>query len=127
MSKKKLDITKDAAVFLKKLKLIEGRSPNYYVSASVARATGKKAQNIHNKGFDDKYFKDLILEFIRKYGQATKEEIDTLILDKLAAVLDKNQKKNKVKNLVYSLSKRDQFIVNQGSKRYPIWKLRTEV
>lgn len=122
---KKLTITKDAASFLKKQKLIEGRNPNYYVSDSVAKATGKKAQYIHNKGFNDKYFKDLIIEYIRKYGQATKEEIDTLILDKLPAVLDKDQKKNKVRNLVYSLSKKDQLIVNHGSKRYPIWKLKT--
>jgi len=32
--------------------------------------------------------KDMILEFTRKNKQATKEEIDTLLLDKLPAVLD---------------------------------------
>lgn len=54
--------------------------------------------------------KDMILEFIRKNKQATKEEIDTLLLDKLPAVLDEQQQKNKVRNLMYALSKREQSI-----------------
>ena len=48
-----------------------------------------------------------ILEYIRNYGQVTKEEIDNLLLDKFPAILDKEQKKNKIKNLLYSLSKRN--------------------
>lgn len=121
---KKLPITKDAAEYLKRQKLIEGRSPNFYVSASIAKATGKMAQYIKNKAFDDRYFKDMLLEYIRKNGQATKDEIDGLILDKLPAVLDKSQRKNKIKNLVYALSKKEQVIDNQGTKRFPIWKLK---
>ena len=121
---KKLPITKDAVEYLKKQKLIEGRSPNFYVSASIAKATGKMAQYIKNKAFDDRYFKDMLLEYIRKNGQATKEEIDGLILDKLPAVLDKLQRKNKIKNLVYALSKKEQAIENQGTKRFPVWKLK---
>ncbi len=121
---KKLTITKDAAEYLKKQKLIEGRNPNFYVSASIAKATGKMAQYIKNKAFDDRYFKDMLLEYIKKNGQATKEEIDGLILDKLPAVLDKEQRKNKVRNMVYSLSKREQIIENHGTNRFPIWKIK---
>ena len=124
---KKIPITKDAVAFLKKQKLIEGRSPNYYVSASVARITGKKEQYIKNKAFDDKYFKDMVLEYIRKYGQVTKEEIDNLLLDKLPAILDKEQKKNKIKNLVYSLSKKEQVLENKGTKRFPLWKIKADI
>ena len=124
---KKIAITKDAADFLKKQKLIEGRSPGYYVSASVAKITGKKAQYIKNKSFDDKYFKDLVLEYIKNYGQVTKEEIDNLLLDKLPAILDKEQKKNKIRNLLYSLSKKEQVVENKGTKRYPMWKLKTDI
>ena len=67
--------------------------------------------------------KCMIMEFIRKNKQATKEEIDTLLLDKLPAVLDEQQQKNKVRNLMYALSKREQSIENKGIIRYPIWKL----
>ena len=124
---KKIPITKDAVEFLKKQKLIEGRNPNYYVSATVARITGKKEQYIKNKAFDDKYFKDMVLEYIRNYGQVTKEEIDNLLLDKLPAILDKEQKKNKIKNLLYSLSKKEQVLENKGTKRYPLWKIKAAI
>lgn len=120
---KQLPITKDASVLLKKQKLIEGRSPNFYVSVSIAKATGKMDDYIKNRSFDDRYFKDMILEFIRKNGQAKKDEIDKLLLDKLPAVLDDEQKKNKVRNLVYALSKREKSIENQGTSRYPVWKI----
>ena len=120
---KHLSITKNASDLLRKKKLIEGRSPGFYVSASIAKATGKMSEYIKNRSFDDRYFKDMILEFIRKNEQATKEEIDNLLLDKLPAVLDIQQRKNKVKNLIYSLSKKEKSIENQGTSRYPIWKL----
>ena len=121
---KKLPITKEAADLLRKQRLIEGRTPNYFVSESVAKATNNQVQYIKNKGFDDKYFKDMILEFLKTFSQATKEEIDQLILDKLPSYLDEVQKKNKIKNIIYSLSKKEQLIDNQGTTRYPIWKLK---
>jgi len=120
---KKLNITKNGTQYLKKKKLIEGRHPNLFVSASVAKVTGKMEQYIKNRSFDDRYFKDLTIEFIRKNGQATRDEINTLILDKLPAVLDNNQKLNKIRNMIYAMSKRDQSVVNKGTSRYPIWKL----
>lgn len=120
---KRLSISKDASDLLRRQKLIEGRSPNFYISASIAKVTGKMDDYIKNRSFDDRYFKDMILEFIRKNGQATKEEIDKLLLDKLPGILDEDQKKNKVRNLVYALSKREQSIENQGTSRYPIWKI----
>ncbi|MHC1708571.1 MAG: RNA-binding domain-containing protein [Bacteroidales bacterium] len=123
---KKQRITLKEEKLLKSRKLIEGRRPKFYLSASLAKATGNMGDYIKNRSFDDRYFKDMILEFIRIKGQASREEIDKLLLDKLPAVLDNNQKRNKVRNLVYSLSKREKCIVNQGSIRFPIWKLAPE-
>ncbi|HET6556974.1 MAG TPA: RNA-binding domain-containing protein [Prolixibacteraceae bacterium] len=120
---KKLPISEVEERILKRRKLIEGRKPNFYVSASIAKSTGKMHQYIKNRSFDDRYFKDMILEYIRKNKHATKEEIDILLLDKLPAVLNKQQQKNKVRNLIYALSKKEMSIVNQGTVRYPIWKL----
>jgi len=37
------------------------------------------------------------------YKQAKRADIDKIILDKLPSILDENQKKNKVKNLLQSL------------------------
>lgn len=121
---KRLTINKDAASLLRKQNLIEGRSPNFYISAAIAKATGKMAQYIKNRSFDDRYFKDLVIEYIKKNGKSTKEEIDNLLLDKLPAVLDSQQKKNKIRNLIYALSKREQVIENHGTKRNPIWNIK---
>ena len=50
---------------------------------------------------------------------ASKQDIDKLIFDILPDVLDKQQRENKVRNLLYALHKRDKSIVNQGTNRNP--------
>ena len=65
----------------------------------------------------------MILDYIRQYDFATKTNIDHLVLDILPAVLDEKQKANKVRNLIYALSKRDKYIENQGTVGYPKWAL----
>ncbi len=107
---------------LKLGKLIEGRKPNYFVASHIAAATGEKASYIRNRGFKDKHYKDLIIEYLEKYNSASKVDIDRLILDILPEILDKHQRENKIRNILYSMSKRDKSIVNQGTNRKPIWK-----
>lgn len=108
---------------LKQRGLIEGRKPNFHISSRVAKATDEKASYIKQRGFKDDHYKKLIIEYISKYGKASKEDIDSLILDILPRVLDEDQKANKVRNIVYAMSKRDQTIVNQGTTRFPKWIL----
>ncbi len=105
--------------------LIEGRKPNFHISARVANVTGEKAKYIRQRGFKDNHYKTLIIEFITKYGKATKKDIDNLIIDILPDVLDNNQKKNKVRNIVYAMSKREKTIINHGTHRSPEWVLST--
>lgn len=116
-------ITESEAKELKTKALIEGRKPNYHISAIVAMNTDEKEQYIKNRGFKDEHYKKMILDYIHKYGSATKENIDQLILDILPAILDEKQKENKLRNLVYALSKKDKSIENQGTTRYPKWFL----
>ena len=119
---KKQTITDEAAKMLKTKGYVEGRKPNYYVATQIAEVTGQKAAYIRNRGFKDQHYKKLVLELIDKYGYATKKDIDILILDILPPILDNKQKENKIRNLVYSMSKSDKTIVNQGTNRNPIWK-----
>ncbi len=106
---------------LKDKGLIEGRKPNFHISVGVAEKTDQKADYIRNRGFKDQHYKDLIVEFIEQYESASKEDIDKLILDILPAVLEKEQKENKIRNLVYAMSKKDKTIKNEGTIRYPQW------
>ncbi|MCK4638446.1 MAG: transcriptional regulator, partial [Bacteroidales bacterium] len=118
---KRLPITTEAAKYLKNEHLIEGRKPNYYISKDIAVKTGQEIEYIKQKGFKDKYYKDLIIEYIEKYGSATKKNITELIFDLLPNILDKKQKENKIRNIVYSMSKKDNSIINEGTTRKSKW------
>ncbi|MDN5350930.1 MAG: ATP-dependent helicase RecG [Bacteroidales bacterium] len=82
-----------------------------------------KASYIKQRGFKDDHYKKMIIEFLNKYGKASKADIDKLLLDILPGVLDEKQKSNKIRNIVYSMSKKDKTIENKGTTRYPQWVL----
>jgi ATP-dependent DNA helicase RecG len=106
---------------LKAAKLVEGRYPNLVVAAQVAAATGEKAKHIRDRGFDNRYYRDLILDMIGKHQPVSREEINRLLLDKLPEVLNEDQKMDKIHNLVSSLS--GKRIRNIGSRRASQWVL----
>jgi ATP-dependent DNA helicase RecG len=103
---KKKDITDDDLKYLKKLRFVEGRKPNIYLSHLVIEPLNDeelKAEYIANKSFDDKHFKDMILEYLKKFGRTKRKSIDSLIIPKLSAALTDEQKKNKVTNFLSAL------------------------
>lgn len=117
---KKKNLTDDEFHYLKKKKFIEGRKGSNYISYNVIVPTDNKellAEYIHNRSLDDRYFKELILEFISKSNKVKRKDIDSLIIPKLSAVLSEEQKKNKVKNLLFALSKEGKI----ESKEYATW------
>ncbi len=120
---KRETIPDENAKMLKKKGFIEGRKPNYYVAAHIAEATNQKAEYIRNRGLKDDHYKKLIIDMLKKYGKASKNEVDELILDILPDILDVKQKQNKVRNLVYAMHKRDKTIENKGTTRNPVWIL----
>ena len=73
--------------------------------------------------FDDAHYKELILSYLKKYGSASRAALEGLILDKLSEVLDKKQKLNKFRNLLYAMSKKDKTIEKSGSKQNGLWVL----
>lgn len=109
---------------LRSLKLIEGSKPKIYISAHIASLTDSKSNYIKNRAFNDEYYKDLIISYLKKYKMASRTDIDDLLLDKLSSALDQNQKRNKVRNLLYGMSKKEGIIQNNGTSRNPIWVLK---
>ncbi|WP_258019384.1 ATP-binding protein [Pseudomonas chlororaphis] len=103
---------------LKAQGLIEGRKPNFHISAQVARHSDDKAQYILNRGFDDDHYKLLIRQLIEKFDSARRADIDKLLLDKLPKVLDRQQKANKIKNLLQAL--KNQGVIEVKGK---LWKM----
>jgi ATP-dependent DNA helicase RecG len=116
-------ITDQEAKRLKSKFLIEGRKPNYHISAIVAINTNEKEQYIRNRGFKDDHYKKMIIDYIKEYKSATKENLEKLILDILPNILDDQQKENKLRNLIYAMHKKDKSIINEGTTRKPIWVL----
>ena len=103
---KKKSLTDSEIALLKKLKFIEGRKPNFFLSDIVVKLTEDeklKADYIKNKSFGDDYYRDLILKYIRKYHRATKDDISALVLNLLSPILSSKQKASKVTNLLSSL------------------------
>jgi ATP-dependent DNA helicase RecG len=120
---KRVHVSKDEHRFLKSRRLIEGRYPNLFVSSRVAAATEEKAIYIRHRAFHDQHYKDMVIAFIREYGSASRKDIDELLLSHLSDALGEDQKKTKVANLLYAMSRRDNTISNAGSRRKPKWIL----
>ena len=117
-------ISKEEHKRLKKNNLVEGRYPNLFLSSQVAAATGEEVRHIRYRGFDQKYYKDFILELIREHGPISRENIDNLLMDKLPEILSEKQKKTKIHNLLWILSGQEKKIENIGSRKCPRWVIR---
>lgn len=115
---KRKPLTDAQARHLKQQGLIEGRKPNFHISAQVARHSDDMALYIRTRGLDDAHYKSLICDLIKRSGSARRGDIDKLLLDKLPEVLDQQQKANKIKNLLQAL-KNQKVIEPQGK----LWKM----
>ncbi|MDX5413527.1 MAG: putative DNA binding domain-containing protein [Rhodobacterales bacterium] len=119
---KRLEVPDEAVRGLKRKGLIEGRKPRYRVSSTVAAASGKKAAYIKTRAFDDQHYADMLVQYLREFGTASRKDVDDLLWDKLSDALDEAQKTNKIGNLLSAL-RRKGVIFNAGSKPAPAWKL----
>ncbi len=119
---KKLPIPESAVARLKRSGLIEGRKPHFHVSAAVAGMTAGKVDYIHTRAQDDEFYAKLLTDYLSKFGQATRTEINQLLLGKLSDALTAEQKEDKVGNLLTKLRRRGR-IRNTGSRGSPVWRL----
>lgn len=119
---KKLPLPDEAVARLKRAGLIEGRKPRFHVSASVAKVTASKAEYIRTRGQDDAFYIKLLTDYLTEFEQASRAEINKLLMDKLSDALDHQQKSNKISTLLTKLRRRG-VIVNTGSDTAPCWKI----
>lgn len=118
---KKQPLSKEAVAHLRKHKLVEGRINNLYLSAEIAQSIDEEAKYIKNKGFNDQYYKDMIVDFINKFGKANRKQIDDLLWDKLPAVLDEKQKKRKVLTLLTYLRQNNVIVTDSDNRQTCNW------
>lgn len=122
---KGLQVSREDHRWLKGAGLVEGRYPNLMVAAAVAKATGQSGRHVRERGFDKRYYLDLILAVVRDHPPATREEIDQAVIPKLPDRMTQTQKVRKVHNLLQEL-RRAGRIENRGSRNQPAWHLAGE-
>ena len=118
---KKRPLSDEEFKLLKEQRLVEGRRPNLFVSAKIAAVTGDKATYIRHRAFDKDYYKRLLDSYLEKFGEASRKEIDKLILEKLSDALNEKQKKNFVTNLLQEMKKENSIYPN-GTTRWAKWR-----
>ncbi|MFN0036936.1 MAG: ATP-binding protein [Saprospiraceae bacterium] len=120
---KQKPIEESEVKWLKNRGLLEGRKPNYHISAVAVQPTADEtlqAQYIHQKGFEDDHYRNLIVEYITKFPPASRHGINILLLNKLPGILSPEQKRIKINNLLAWLRAAGE-IKNIGSAKKPKW------
>lgn len=116
---KHLPITDDTLNLFRKKGYIEGRKPNVYLSAKIVNQTrlvGLKTSYVKNRSFDDDYFMDMILHYIKKFRNASRRDVEVLIIDKLSDALNEKQKKSKVGNILTKMRKLGKIQIGKSGK-----------
>lgn len=119
---KRLPADAETVKRLRRAGLIEGHKPNLHVSALVAKAASQKEEYILTRAQDDAFYSKLILDYLTKFGSASRKDIDRLLTNKLSEALDSEQKRFKIGNLLNNL-RRAGKIRNAGTRPVPRWEL----
>ena len=104
---------------LKKLRFVEGRKNNLYLSLKIIHPTGDaqlKPDYVKNRGLEDEIVKKYLFDYI-KLDKASRKDIDKFIWSKLSDTLGDKKKKDKIKNLLQELRKEGKIY----SPKYGIW------
>lgn len=114
---KHIEISEVEFKYLKRAKYIEGRRPDIYLSYHIIESTNDEslqAEYLANRSFDDSHFKDMIVEYLKKWGKTKRDKIDNLIIPKLSIALSEHKKKNKVTNYLSALRMEGKIVNRPG-------------
>ena len=93
---------------------------NLYISAIVAKSTEQESEYIKQKGFDDQYYKDMIIEYLKQQ----KKDIKNLLWDKLPEGLTDGQNESKIKNILHAFANEELIMADSDNKRLANWILK---
>ncbi len=120
---KKQPIPEEASIKLKRIGLIEGRKPHFFVSEKIAAVTGAKAAYTRNRELDKSFYKELVIQHLSKFGPTPRHQIEEFLLPKLPDILKPEQKIHKIKNLLTEMRAKDGSIQSIGKGPKSLWKL----
>ena len=94
-----------------------------YLAAPLARTAEDRAQYIKNRAFDNQYYQDMIVNYLREFGKANKAAIRDLLIDKLPDTLSSSQKERKVLTLLTALKRKGIITTDSDNKQISQWVL----
>lgn len=116
-------VSREAAAHLRKHRLVEGRINNLYLAAPLAKTAEERARYIKNKAFDNKYYQDMIVNYLQEFGKANKAAIRDLLIDKFPDTLSPSQKERKVLTLLTALRRKGIITTDSDNKQISHWIL----
>ena len=108
---------------LRKRGLVEGRRPALHISARVAVAAGREGDCIRTRRQDDAHYKHLILDYLKQFGDASRDDFRRLLNNKLPELLTDEQKESKVHNLLTALKRAGKIVRSGPSLSSARWRL----
>lgn len=117
----------DGYLDLEDIATIEGRKPNFYLSASVAESTNEQAAYTRNKGLEKERLKQFVLSHLRQFQPTSREDLDNLLMPMLPAGLTEQQKRDKVKNLLTEMRAKDGTVYSEGRGPAAVWRVQSGV
>ncbi len=108
---------------LRKRGLVEGRRPALHISAKVAAAVGREGDYIRTRRQDDAHYKHLILDYLKQFGEASRDDFRRLLNNKLPELLTDEQKESKVHNLLTALKREGKIVRSGQSLSSARWRL----
>ncbi|MFC5300889.1 RNA-binding domain-containing protein [Azospira restricta] len=124
---KRLPIPDSVAAYLRRQGLIEGRKPNFYLSASVAESTNEQATYTRNKGLEKEQLKQFVLSHLRQFQPISRKKLADLLIPMLPDGLTDQQKIDRVRNLLAEMRARDGTVCSEGKGPTAVWRLRSRV
>ena len=118
------NLSKEAVAYLRKHRLVEGRANHLYLSAEVAKSVEDEAQYIRNRAFDDKYYQDMIVDYLKQFGTGQKKDFRRLLMDKFPDVLTEKQKERKILTLLSALKRQNKIDTDSDNPRTCHWVLK---
>jgi len=116
-------ISKEAVAHLRKYHLVEGRVTNLFLAGPLAKTPEEKAQYIKNKAFDDQYYRDIIIQYLKQYDKAQKQDIRDLLWDKLPDNLSDKQKNSKVSTILTYMRRKGIIRTDSDNHQKSYWIL----
>lgn len=102
--------------------LVEGRKPAFHVASEIAAVTETEAEYLHHRAFDDTYYCDLIVEYLKKFDSAKRPKFNRLLEGKLSDLLSPTQKRYKINHLLKRLQREGKIKVD-GYGKAGVWTL----